>query len=113
MEAVLASHPGVGSGGGGGAGGPSGGPAAGGVCGPAGGGDVAGDPGGQAPALREWLGERLPEFMVPSVVVAVGGLPLTVNGKLDKAALPLPEVAAREREGRGGRWGGGAVRAVR
>ena len=56
--------------------------------------------------LREWLGERLPEFMVPSVVVAVGGLPLTANGKLDKAALPSPDLAAGLAVGgvRGGRW---------
>ncbi len=46
-----------------------------------------------AGSLREWLGERLPEFMVPSVVVPVGALPLTPNGKLDKAALPSPELA--------------------
>ncbi len=53
---------------------------------PAGRGEVAG-------GLREWLGGRLPEFMVPSVVVPVGGLPLTANGKLDKAALPSPDAA--------------------
>src|SRR6185437_1208311 len=49
-------------------------------------GDVAG-------SLRAWLAARLPEFMVPSVVVAVGGLPLTANGKLNKAALPSPDLA--------------------
>ena len=46
--------------------------------------------------LRRHAGGGLPDYLIPSVFVVMDALPLTVNGKLDRKALPAPV------------WGGGA-----
>ncbi|MCL7021299.1 AMP-binding protein, partial [Vibrio vulnificus] len=53
-----------------------------------------------ADGLREALARRLPDYLVPSAVVPVEAIPLTANGKVDRAALPDPDTAGTGRSPR-------------
>jgi acyl carrier protein len=44
--------------------------------------------------LRTELGKTLPDYMVPSIIVLLAALPLSPNGKVDRKALPSPDIEA-------------------
>lgn len=49
-------------------------------------------------AVREHLGAALPDYMVPAHLEVLPSIPLTPNGKVDKRALPAPQVASQSRD---------------
>ncbi|HHO67919.1 MAG TPA: amino acid adenylation domain-containing protein, partial [Gammaproteobacteria bacterium] len=57
---------------------------------------VAGETPPAADALRTYLAESLPAYMVPAFYLFLDAFPLTANGKIDRAALPVPAAAANE-----------------
>ncbi|WP_169814451.1 non-ribosomal peptide synthetase, partial [Nocardia pseudovaccinii] len=50
----------------------------------------------KANELRDYLSQRLPRHLVPATITVLTELPLTANGKVDRRALPEPELAVAE-----------------
>jgi amino acid adenylation domain-containing protein len=48
--------------------------------------------------LRSFLKEKLPEYMIPSALVQIEAMPLTPTGKIDRRALPAPDMVETKRE---------------
>lgn len=55
------------------------------------------DSAGEPVAWREFLKERLPDYMIPPALVCLPALPLNQNGKVDRALLPDPEACSASR----------------
>ncbi|MEM8830872.1 MAG: amino acid adenylation domain-containing protein [Cyanobacteria bacterium P01_G01_bin.19] len=55
-------------------------------------------PAPSAQQLRQYLTQKLPAYMIPRNFMLLDRFPLTANGKIDKAALPIPNLEVRETE---------------
>jgi amino acid adenylation domain-containing protein len=49
-----------------------------------------------AEEMREYLSLKFPPFMVPAYFIGIGNIPLSPNGKIDRGALPLPDIGHGE-----------------
>ncbi|HEY0605589.1 MAG TPA: AMP-binding protein, partial [Herpetosiphonaceae bacterium] len=49
-----------------------------------------------AAQVRSFLQTKLPDYMLPSTVVLLDSLPLTANGKIDRRALPAPDLSSED-----------------
>ena len=52
---------------------------------------VASDKPTDTRALRQFLAQRLPDYMIPAAFVVMDSLPLTASGKVDRGRLPTPD----------------------
>jgi amino acid adenylation domain-containing protein len=51
------------------------------------------------PELRQFLAEKLPDYMIPSAFIVLESLPVTANGKIDRHTLPTPNLIKSELPG--------------
>ena len=56
-------------------------------------------PGPSPSDLKNFLKAKLPEYMIPAVFMTLEAMPLTPNAKIDRKALPKPEITRSELEG--------------
>jgi tyrocidine synthetase-3 len=48
--------------------------------------------------MQNYLSDYLPEYMVPAIYVHLASMPLTLNGKIDRKALPDPELSSKSND---------------
>ncbi len=56
-------------------------------------------PGPSQADLKNFLKAKLPDYMIPAAIVTLEAMPLTPNAKIDRKALPRPEITRSELEG--------------